>query len=168
MNGHCTNGPVSGNVRTVKDVNFYGLNDEYVVSGSDCGSIFIWDKNTTELVQLLRGDDDTTNVVVGHPYEPLLAASGIDYTVKLFSPDSKLQQEFGEKAQAKEEAVSGETEWNYSGPASRRLLNRSKNIIDQNRVNSETGVTNTILTVRIISDNAISFAEWLSSYLGDP
>lgn len=28
--GHC-------NVKTVKDVNFYGLQDEYVVSGSDCG-----------------------------------------------------------------------------------------------------------------------------------
>lgn len=25
----------------VKDVNFYGLNDEYVVSGSDCGHLFI-------------------------------------------------------------------------------------------------------------------------------
>jgi nuclear receptor interaction protein len=32
--GHC-------NVRTVKDVNFFGLNDEYVVSGSDCGHLFI-------------------------------------------------------------------------------------------------------------------------------
>lgn len=33
--GHC-------NVRTVKDCNFYGLQDEYVVSGSDCGHLFIW------------------------------------------------------------------------------------------------------------------------------
>ena len=33
--GHC-------NVRTVKDCNFYGLQDEYVVSGSDSGHLFIW------------------------------------------------------------------------------------------------------------------------------
>ena len=33
--GHC-------NVRTVKDCNFYGLQDEYIVSGSDSGHLFIW------------------------------------------------------------------------------------------------------------------------------
>lgn len=33
--GHC-------NVRTVKDCNFFGLQDEYVVSGSDSGHLFIW------------------------------------------------------------------------------------------------------------------------------
>ena len=33
--GHC-------NVQTVKDCNFYGLQDEYVVSGSDSGHLFIW------------------------------------------------------------------------------------------------------------------------------
>ena len=33
--GHC-------NVRTVKDCNFFGLQDEYVVSGSDSGHFFIW------------------------------------------------------------------------------------------------------------------------------
>ena len=33
--GHC-------NVRTVKDCNYFGLQDEYVVSGSDSGHLFIW------------------------------------------------------------------------------------------------------------------------------
>ena len=33
--GHC-------NVKTVKDANFFGLQDEYVVSGSDGGHVFIW------------------------------------------------------------------------------------------------------------------------------
>lgn len=32
------------NRRTVKGVNFLGPNDEYVISGSDCGNVFIWDK----------------------------------------------------------------------------------------------------------------------------
>jgi nuclear receptor interaction protein len=56
--GHC-------NVKTVKDVNFFGLNDEYVVSGSDSGHIFIWDRKTSSLVNILEGDSDVVNVVQG-------------------------------------------------------------------------------------------------------
>lgn len=56
--GHC-------NVRTVKDANFFGLNDEYVVSGSDSGHLFIWDKKTSELVNILQGDGEIVNVVQG-------------------------------------------------------------------------------------------------------
>ncbi|KAF7506982.1 hypothetical protein GJ744_011113 [Endocarpon pusillum] len=84
--GHC-------NVKTVKDVNFYGLNDEYVVSGSDSGHIFIWDRKSTQLVNILEGDGEVVNVVTGHPYEPMIAASGIDSTIKLFSPDRRLQED---------------------------------------------------------------------------
>lgn len=56
--GHC-------NVETTKDVNFYGLRDEYVMSGSDCGHLFIWDKNTSEIVQVLEGDGEVVNVIQG-------------------------------------------------------------------------------------------------------
>ena len=75
--GHC-------NTRTVKDVNFYGLNDEYVVSGSDDGHLFIWDRKTTKIVNILEGDGEVVNVVQGHPYEPMIACSGIDSTIKIF------------------------------------------------------------------------------------
>ena len=56
--GHC-------NVQTVKDVNFYGLNDEFVVSGSDSGHIFIWERKTSRLVNILEGDREVVNVVQG-------------------------------------------------------------------------------------------------------
>ena len=56
--GHC-------NVQTVKDVNYFGLDDEYVVSGSDCGNFFIWDRKTSSLVNILSGDSDVVNVVQG-------------------------------------------------------------------------------------------------------
>ena len=56
--GHC-------NIKTVKDVNFFGLQDEYVVSGSDSGHLFIWDKKTTQLVNILEGDSDVVNVAQG-------------------------------------------------------------------------------------------------------
>ncbi|KAL8899876.1 MAG: hypothetical protein Q9207_005975 [Kuettlingeria erythrocarpa] len=84
--GHC-------NVRTVKDANFFGLNDEYVVSGSDSGHLFIWDKKTSEIVNILQGDGEIVNVAQGHPYEPILAVSGIDSTIKIFSPDKRAQDD---------------------------------------------------------------------------
>ncbi|KAF2031285.1 WD and tetratricopeptide repeat-containing protein [Setomelanomma holmii] len=83
--GHC-------NVKTVKDVNYFGLQDEYVVSGSDSGHVFIWDRKTAQLVNILEGDGEVVNVVQGHPYEPMMAVSGIDHTIKVFSPDTRDQR----------------------------------------------------------------------------
>jgi DDB1- and CUL4-associated factor 6 len=93
------------------------LNDEYVVSGSDCGNVFIClynipslgsitdvftgEKSTGALKQLLKGDSDTVNVVEGHPFEPRLAVSGIDDTVKIFGPDQVEQAEFRRLAMRK-------------------------------------------------------------------
>lgn len=60
--GHC-------NVKTVKDANFFGLQDEYVVSGSDDGHLFIWDKKTSQCVNILEGDNEVVNVIQGKmPY----------------------------------------------------------------------------------------------------
>ena len=71
------------NSRTVKDCSYFGLNDEYVVSGSDDGNVFLWDRKTSELVNILSGDGEVVNVAQGHPYEPILAVSGIDHTIKV-------------------------------------------------------------------------------------
>ena len=64
-------------------VNFLGPMDEFVVSGSDDGNFFIWEKQTGKLVDILHGDDQVVNVIEGHPYLPLMAVSGIDTTVKV-------------------------------------------------------------------------------------
>jgi nuclear receptor interaction protein len=56
--GHC-------NVKTVKDVNYFGLQDDYVVSGSDSGHLFIWDKKSSQLLNILEGDGEVVNVVQG-------------------------------------------------------------------------------------------------------
>lgn len=40
----------------VKGVNFYGPNSEFVVSGSDCGHIFLWEKASCQVVQFMQGD----------------------------------------------------------------------------------------------------------------
>ncbi|ORX62385.1 WD40 repeat-like protein [Hesseltinella vesiculosa] len=77
------------NAKTIKDVNYFGANDEYVVSGSDDGRAYVWDKATGKLMQLLKGDQDTVNNIVGHPTLPIMAISGIDDSVKLFAPIAK-------------------------------------------------------------------------------
>ncbi|KAK9244964.1 WD40-repeat-containing domain protein [Lipomyces tetrasporus] len=79
--GHC-------NVQTVKDVNFFGADDEYIMSGSDSGHLFVWDKSTGRIVQILDADTEIVNVMQPHPQIPQIAVSGIDRTIKIFSPYS--------------------------------------------------------------------------------
>ncbi|XP_010862327.1 DDB1- and CUL4-associated factor 6-like isoform X2 [Esox lucius] len=73
------------NSRTMtKQCCFWG--DQFVLSGSDCGHIFIWDRETGEHVMLLEADQHVVNCLQPHPYEPLLATSGIDSNIKIWSP----------------------------------------------------------------------------------
>jgi len=74
------------NVRTIKDVNFLGPDDKFVVSGSEDGNFFVFRRSTGELHGIYEGDGSVVNVIEGHPHLPLVAVSGIDHTVKLFSP----------------------------------------------------------------------------------
>ena len=50
-------------------------------------SELIGDRKSSAIVQLLRADESITNVMSGHPYYPIIAASGIDSTVKISSPE---------------------------------------------------------------------------------
>ncbi|KAK0603559.1 hypothetical protein LWI29_006266 [Acer saccharum] len=74
------------NSQTVKGVNFFGPNDEYVLSGSDCGHIFIWEKKGGKLVRLMVGDRHVVNQLEPHPHLPIFATCGIEKSVKLWSP----------------------------------------------------------------------------------
>ncbi|KAI5077907.1 hypothetical protein GOP47_0007731 [Adiantum capillus-veneris] len=77
------------NAQTVKGVNFFGPNTEYVVSGSDCGRIFIWKKAGGQLVSLMLGDDQVVNCLEPHPYATVLATSGLDHDVKIWAPTAE-------------------------------------------------------------------------------
>jgi WD repeat-containing protein 42A len=74
------------NSKTVKGVSFFGPNDEYVLSGSDCGHIFIWKKKGAKLVRLMVGDRHVVNHLEPHPHIPILATCGIEKNVKLWAP----------------------------------------------------------------------------------
>lgn len=73
------------NARTmIKEATFWG--DNFIMSGSDCGHIFVWDRYTTELVMLMEADHHVVNCLQPHPFDPILASSGIDYDIKLWAP----------------------------------------------------------------------------------
>ena len=52
----------------IKESNFWG--ERVVMSGSDCGRIFLWDRDSTELIMLLEADRHVVNCLQPHPYDP--------------------------------------------------------------------------------------------------
>lgn len=81
--GHC-------NMNTdIKEANFFGNNGEFIVGGSDDGAFYIWDKQTTNIVKAVKGDFQILNCLQPHPSICMLATSGIDPTVKIWSPSGK-------------------------------------------------------------------------------
>ncbi|KAF3484151.1 wd and tetratricopeptide repeat protein [Arthroderma uncinatum] len=173
--GHC-------NIKTVKDVNYFGLDDEYVVSGSDDGNLFIWDRKTSDLLNILSGDSEVVNVIQGHPYEPTLAVSGIDQTIKIFSPDSRAQEDASKGVNIADpdaqsnmtvgvDHVLGEGQRNTQGVGleSRKRLHDSYQILSQNDVNRQGGMNEAFLTVRLLQPlilprRGLSFAEWAALF----
>ncbi|XP_067033070.1 DDB1- and CUL4-associated factor 8-like isoform X1 [Acropora muricata] len=78
------------NDANVMDVNFFGPQSEYIVSGSDCGHIFFWDKQTEEVVQFLQGNNTEADICLEpHPQAPILATSGFDHDIKLWLPTAE-------------------------------------------------------------------------------
>ncbi|XP_042229786.1 DDB1- and CUL4-associated factor 8-like isoform X2 [Homarus americanus] len=75
------------NNATVKGVNFFGPGSQYVISGSDCGNIFFWHRETESIVQCMPGDENgVVNVLEPHPHIPVLATSGLDDDIKIWVP----------------------------------------------------------------------------------
>jgi len=75
------------NNNTVKQVVFMGGRSDFVISGSDCGYIFIWDTHTAEVVQMLKADErGAINCLAPHPVLPMLATSGLENDAKVWYP----------------------------------------------------------------------------------
>ena len=63
------------NARTmIKEAAWWGT--RFILSGSDCGHMFAWDRETGHLVMLLEADRHVVNCVQPHPTDPILATSG--------------------------------------------------------------------------------------------
>lgn len=94
------------NSATVKGVNFYGPGSEFVISGSDCGNIFIWDKESEAIVKLMHGDEaGVVNVLEPHPSLPVLATSGLDDEVKLWMSVQSMGEDEVWREKEREEVI---------------------------------------------------------------
>ncbi|XP_057517339.1 uncharacterized protein LOC130798396 isoform X1 [Amaranthus tricolor] len=74
---------------TIKGVSFFGPKSEYVVSGSDCGRIFIWRKKDGVLIRVMEADKEVVNCIEAHPHTAVLASSGIENDVKIWTPKAE-------------------------------------------------------------------------------
>jgi len=78
--GHC-------NITTdIKEANYLGLNGEFIVAGSDDGNFYIWEGETAKIRAVYRADSAIVNCVQPHPNICMLATSGIDHDIKIWSP----------------------------------------------------------------------------------
>ena len=74
----------------VKGVNFYGPRSEFIVSGSDCGNVFLWEKSSEKIIQYMKGDTGgVVNCLESHPTSAVLATSGLDHDVKIWMPTAQ-------------------------------------------------------------------------------
>jgi hypothetical protein len=86
------------NEQTIKGVSFFGANDEWVVSGSDCGYLYFWSTTTGDVVASFKGDSYVVNCLERHPQDIFtLATSGIDDSVKIWSCSAPERAEIGPK-----------------------------------------------------------------------
>ncbi|XP_077472676.1 DDB1- and CUL4-associated factor 6 isoform X2 [Stigmatopora argus] len=108
------------NSRTmIKESCFWG--ERFVMSGSDCGHIFIWDRRTAEHLMLLEADNHVVNCLQPHPYDPVLASSGIDYDIKIWSPREEspsFNRLLADEVMARNELMLEETRNTITVPAS--------------------------------------------------
>ena len=64
------------NVQTdIKEATFFG---KYLLSGSDDGRVFMWDRTDGRLVNVLHGSEQVVNCVRGQPNSTTIVSSGID------------------------------------------------------------------------------------------
>ncbi|XP_063700154.1 WD and tetratricopeptide repeats protein 1-like isoform X2 [Culicoides brevitarsis] len=90
--GHC-------NIKTdIKEANFFGADGRYIVAGSDDGNLFIWERPSGIICEILTADKSILNCVQPHPYQCLLASSGIDHEIRLWSPQPIEGVEYQHKA----------------------------------------------------------------------
>lgn len=72
------------NVKTfLKGVAFM-CDDEYVTTGGDDGNVYVWHKDSGELVRKFQADSSVVNTVLPHPHLPTMVCCGIDNHVRVF------------------------------------------------------------------------------------
>ncbi|TNN16265.1 DDB1- and CUL4-associated factor 6 [Schistosoma japonicum] len=72
----------------VKVSTFWGRN--FILSGSECGHLIGWDRNTGKPALAIKADTSVVNRIIPHPHFPMIAVSGIDRSIKIIEPDPNI------------------------------------------------------------------------------
>lgn len=76
------------NIKTgIKEAVFFGSDDSHVICASDSGLTLVYEAGSGEVAQIFRGDYQICNCVRPHPTKPVIATSGLDSTVKIWSTE---------------------------------------------------------------------------------
>lgn len=126
--GHCNT------TTDIKEANYFGSNSQYIVAGSDDGSFFMWDRKTTNIMRVLRGDESIVNCLQPHPDYCLLATSGIDPVVRLWSPRPQDGRKDDREVTDSEDAALANQKRMNADPLEVMLMNmgyRVRNVLDE-------------------------------------
>lgn len=91
--GHCNT------TTDIKEATFFGNDSKYIVAGSDDCNFFIWERPTNMIKSIYKGDMAIVNCVQPHPTTCLLATSGIDHEIKIWSPLARINEERSNRVQ---------------------------------------------------------------------
>eukprot|EP00890_Picochlorum_soloecismus_P002066 jgi/Picsp_1/2860/NSC_01085-R1_wd and tetratricopeptide repeats protein 1 len=75
------------NFRTdIKEAVFLGSRDSHVAAASDSGFVFIYEAASGQCIAALEADREIVNCIRPHPTLPVIATSGIEHSIKIWSP----------------------------------------------------------------------------------
>ncbi|XP_013100604.2 WD and tetratricopeptide repeats protein 1 isoform X1 [Stomoxys calcitrans] len=78
--GHCNT------TTDIKEANYFGNEGQFIVAGSDDGNFFIWERKSGNIHSIYKADSAIVNCVLPHAELCLMATSGIDHDIKIWSP----------------------------------------------------------------------------------
>ncbi|KAJ8919538.1 hypothetical protein NQ315_002159 [Exocentrus adspersus] len=113
------------NGATIKGVNFFGPKSEFIVSGSDCGNVYFWEKDSEAIVQWMLADDNGVCLVINdsaykvnclepHPQLPFICTSGLDWDVKVWVPSCENEPTMADLAQTIKNNNKSRLNWSTS------------------------------------------------------
>ncbi|KAI9336986.1 WD40-repeat-containing domain protein [Obelidium mucronatum] len=73
----------------IKEAYFYGAKSEVIMSGSDDGTLVVWDKATGKVINRIKSDKRVVNCVCPvnpKKFDSMVAVSGIDHDIKILLP----------------------------------------------------------------------------------